>query len=300
MKAERVEALLRQAPRPVVPATLKNQLIRDIPLRISSKETAAPFHPGLWLRRWFPALAFGVLCLGCLIVLVAESSEFISLRQERDRLRATASTLEQLRAENATLRARQAEVDQASTMLADYRNLLDLRKEAERWRELQLALEGLQDVHDQLQREYAKSLAAARALRGPDPFAEAEEKAHRIKCISNIKQIGLAARLWSIDHEDLFPNDFLTMSNELNSPRILICPADSKRLPATNWTQFDTSHVSYQMLSPGVPVTDPNIVFVQCPLHRNIGLTDGSAQMLGPDAKLTTVNGVTRWERPQP
>jgi len=91
-------------------------------------------------------------------------------------------------------------------------------------------------------------------------------KAPRINCVNNLKQISLAFRLWEGDHNDIYPMRFLTnsggvplfadatngfhyfqvMSNELSTPKILICPADTKRKAAANFTNgFDNSHISY-------------------------------------------------------
>ena len=87
----------------------------------------------------------------------------------------------------------------------------------------------------------------------------------RIHCVNNLKQVGLAFRLWSDDHNNTYPMSFLTnqsggllfadatngfryfqvMSNELSTPKILVCPAD-KRIAATNFTtDFSGGHLSY-------------------------------------------------------
>src|SRR5688572_23933317 len=69
----------------------------------------------------------------------------------------------------------------------------------------------------------------------------------RITCLSHLKQIGLAFRMWSNDHGESFPwivstNEsgtlefsgsgdpllhFVAISNELNTPKVLVCPSDS-------------------------------------------------------------------------
>jgi prepilin-type processing-associated H-X9-DG protein len=76
--------------------------------------------------------------------------------------------------------------------------------------------------------------------------------ASRINCVSNLKQAGLGFRIWSNDHEDKFPwllstnaggtleytqpnevfRHFEIASNELNSPKILVCPRDTNRVRA--------------------------------------------------------------------
>src|SRR5579871_918362 len=75
----------------------------------------------------------------------------------------------------------------------------------------------------------------------------------RIQCISNLKQCGLAFRVWSGDQTPDFPmqrsvtnggtrefisgptafRHFQVMSNELSTPGILFCPADVERSQAT-------------------------------------------------------------------
>lgn len=91
-------------------------------------------------------------------------------------------------------------------------------------------------------------------------------KAVRINCVCNLKQVGLAYCLWAGDNNDLNPMQFFTnqtggplyadatnafryfqvMSNELSTPKVLVCPADSKRRAATNFTtDFAGNHISY-------------------------------------------------------
>ena len=87
----------------------------------------------------------------------------------------------------------------------------------------------------------------------------------RISCVSNIKQVGLAFRMWANDHGDRFPwqvsmsemgtlefaesrNVFLhfaTVSNELNSPKVLACSSDTKVSRESEWTNFNNAHLSY-------------------------------------------------------
>jgi hypothetical protein len=81
--------------------------------------------------------------------------------------------------------------------------------------------------------------------------------APRINCISNLKQIGLAYRIWEGDHAGKFPTQvlgtnagvatiFQTISNELSTPKLLICPADKNSYYATNFSaEFSNKNVSY-------------------------------------------------------
>jgi len=88
-------------------------------------------------------------------------------------------------------------------------------------------------------------------------LAKAKEKANRIKCTSNLKQIGLGVVQWIHDNDaNNVPwrvpvaNDgtkgaalagnawyqFAWMSNTINSPKILVCPSDKEtKKIADNW-----------------------------------------------------------------
>lgn len=91
-------------------------------------------------------------------------------------------------------------------------------------------------------------------------------KSSHINCVNNLKQIGLAFRIWEGDNNDKFPMQvgvtnggtrefvltgrvfphFLAMSNELNTPKILACPLDSKRIAAWSFgTNLNDTQISY-------------------------------------------------------
>jgi hypothetical protein len=96
-------------------------------------------------------------------------------------------------------------------------------------------------------------------------IAKSRQRSLRITCTCNLKQIGLASRIWSGDHMDRYPMEVLTnrdgslvfpngtnayryfaaMSNELNTPIVLACPADKERSPAKNWASLSNSNLSY-------------------------------------------------------
>jgi prepilin-type N-terminal cleavage/methylation domain-containing protein len=179
-------------------------------------------------------------------------------------------------------------------------------------------------------------------------LAAAKRKAQRINCISNIKQVGIAFRLWEGDNGDRYPmavstlhngaqdriysasgsapagygitNVFTCMSNELSTPKVLMCPSDNTRNATTNFAALKNNNVamSYfvcgdaietypQMILDGdrnigtataqnIPASITNVLGMQCPaptflwwawsavdLHLrvgNIGMADGSAQQV--------------------
>lgn len=111
-------------------------------------------------------------------------------------------------------------------------------------------------------------------------LSKAKGKAMQINCINNLKQICLGARMGADDHQDVFPADFLSLSNYCNNPKILVCPADSNRRAAATWAEFDPrENVTYEYLKPGIAVSEAmNEVMFRCPIHDNVGMGDGSVQ----------------------
>src|SRR6266850_3959548 len=161
--------------------------------------------------------------------------------------------------------------------------------------------------------------------------------APRIFCVNNLKQIGLSFRQWALDHQDRFPMEvsvtnggtmefvntgivwahFTVMSNELNTPKVLLCPADKRRadrqantfgaaqyanqIPFTNdnstsyFVGVDAVQTNGQMLLSGdrnitntskanrrlVSFSTNQLAGWTDDLHRrqgNVGLADGSVQ----------------------
>ncbi len=171
-------------------------------------------------------------------------------------------------------------------------------------------------------------LAAVVLLPSLRKAKEDQARSKRIKCVIYLKQIALGFRIFATDHTNRFPmalstnlggakeyvptpqtfRFFQVMSNELTTPIVTICPADTRR-PATNFHgHFSNSKVSYfvgldageaqpQMLLVGdrnltssIPLT--NWILELRPgaaagwtraMHRyagNVALADGSVQQV--------------------
>ncbi len=105
-------------------------------------------------------------------------------------------------------------------------------------------------------------------------LAKAKQKAHSINCVNNLKQCGLAFRIWEGDNDDKLPmavstekggtkefttgadtfRHFQVMSNELSTPKILVCPNDT-RTAANNFIRLSNKNVSYFV---GLEANDSN------------------------------------------
>ena len=114
-------------------------------------------------------------------------------------------------------------------------------------------------------------------------LARAKARAQRINCVNNLKQVGLSFRTWALDNGDLYPmrvgkgaggasdmifsggqarvvnnvqassygvfSVFLVMSNELSTPKILLCPAEyeSARQAATTFAGVIPANTAAQV-----------------------------------------------------
>jgi hypothetical protein len=200
------------------------------------------------------------------------------LRRENGALQAATANLEELRQDNAELQRLRISSQQAERLRKDSEELLKLKAEVAELRDLARELSALRAENQRLQAERAAAAAKAGIAQEEDPFAKQKEKSLSLRCINNLKQIGLAARIWANGHNtNALPIDWLAMKNELNTPKILTCPADTGRTPAISWDQFDGSSVSYELPSIAPDERDPYTVYSRCPIHGHIGLSDGSA-----------------------
>jgi prepilin-type N-terminal cleavage/methylation domain-containing protein/prepilin-type processing-associated H-X9-DG protein len=133
-------------------------------------------------------------------------------------------------------------------------------------------------------------------------LARAKARAQRINCANNLKQIGLAFKTWALDNQDRFPNavdsasggppnyallvpstgnprpDYLyqvfgVMSNELSTPKVLVCPSDDSPI-----------HTNFLMTANNASCTSFANQFTMCNVNVSyfLGLfaTDNNPQML--------------------
>jgi len=96
-----------------------------------------------------------------------------------------------------------------------------------------------------------------------------------VQCGNQMCSIGYAARLW-VGETGKYPRDFQSLSNEIIALQILHCPSDTARLMPHSWPEVAHENVSYEILSPGMDVTNAAEVFFQCKFHKHLGYGDGT------------------------
>ena len=95
--------------------------------------------------------------------------------------------------------------------------------------------------------------------------ARAKARARQVRCLSNLRQVGLAFQMFAQLHDTQYPMNvpirkggskeyvpttnayrhFQVLSNTLEMPRILICPDDRLRSSAENWGNLNNEQISY-------------------------------------------------------
>ena len=135
-------------------------------------------------------------------------------------------------------------------------------------------------------------------------LARSHRPPSRVKCVNHLKNVGLAFRIFATDNNDLFPAQVMAskgwhnanvasvyqwMSNELSTPKLLICPND-KREEAADFASLAPKNISY-FASLSASETNP-LMFLAG--DRNF-MTNGKA--VGPGIFALTTNSALGWTK---
>jgi hypothetical protein len=101
----------------------------------------------------------------------------------------------------------------------------------------------------------------------------AQRRAQSLGCASSVVSICLAGRLWAEDHGGRFPTNFICMSNEVATPKILSC-LPARRARTSDWSAFTPDNCTYEIVTPGVHEDATNTVFLRCTIHGHLGYPD--------------------------
>jgi len=132
-------------------------------------------------------------------------------------------------------------------------------------------------------------------------LAKAKAKAQRISCVNNLKQVGLSFRIFATDNQDRYPMNvpiteggsaeakqtagqsavsnyyhFYVLSNELSTPKVIICPSDTGRYTVTNWAQVNVVIAAKNKASSYIVGVDADETFPQMVLSGDRNLTNNS------------------------
>jgi len=132
-------------------------------------------------------------------------------------------------------------------------------------------------------------------------LAKAKAKAQQINCVNNLKQVGLSFRLWGGDNQERYPmgvtfgnggpmmaniadtttlvsstvanaqymyRAYAVMSNELGTPKIVMCPSDSRTLRTNFGGDFNNNSAVSYFIGRDADETQPQMFLSG---DRNIG-----------------------------
>lgn len=128
----------------------------------------------------------------------------------------------------------------------------------------------------------------------------------RIRCVSHLKNVGLGFRIYATDNNDRFPgwsmlsnhldlssiritDIYNALSNELSTPKILLCDYDKKRVATDSFAQLKPENISY-FASLSADESNPQSFLAG---DRNI-LVDGKPV---PRVLALTTNSDVAWSR---
>jgi prepilin-type N-terminal cleavage/methylation domain-containing protein/prepilin-type processing-associated H-X9-DG protein len=158
-------------------------------------------------------------------------------------------------------------------------------------------------------------------------LARAKARAQRINCTNNLKQIGLSFKTWALDNGDAFPMKvaaanggyadyigirninasaaisrgtfgyFMVMSNELSTPKVVICPSENE------------ARMQSSTFAGTIPANSANVVPYTNDLNTSyfvgVDAVDTNPQMfltgdhnLGSDGNLTPLKGFVTYPGP--
>ncbi len=136
-------------------------------------------------------------------------------------------------------------------------------------------------------------------------LANTKHTAQRTDCENNLRQIGLALKVWALEHNDQYPfnvstnlggslelcdigNDgfdrnarahLLIISSDLGDTALLVCPNDPAKHPAVNFTVLQDGNLSYLMRTgTNINAENPQEILAVCPIHGNELFCDGNVR----------------------
>jgi prepilin-type N-terminal cleavage/methylation domain-containing protein len=153
-------------------------------------------------------------------------------------------------------------------------------------------------------------------------LARAKAKAQRISCVNNLKEVGLAYRIWSNDNGDRFPTqqtvalggwsdyvsawsggqiapytyyNYVIMANEMGqSPKIVLCPSDDRNANTNFYASTTTAIGALAGVTPAQQATTGTFNNANLSYWVGVGANDTYPQaLLGGDRNMGAVGGTS-------
>lgn len=240
---------LRNPPPIHPPETLERELISRIQLTKGKNIEAGTAKAGMRTSP-FPWLVAAILAGLGLAAAGVQTYRWVDLGRKTDDLERRSANVETLRAANAEYQRLVVSLEDAAQWRRDADEVETLSAEIERLRARVDTLIALRDENSRLAAEPA-SLGGPMAGETDDFFSDKRAHAQSIKCINNMKNIGLAVRIYATDHDDYNPESVMQLKGVLSSPGMLICPSKSDSDQDTEkrvtWEDIHPGAVTYQL-----------------------------------------------------
>lgn len=133
---------------------------------------------------------------------------------------------------------------------------------------------------------------------------QGRNRANTVKCVGQMRQIGLAFRIWGVDHNDAFPFNvstnqggtkelcaadaagfdknawihFMSCSNELGKTSVLLCPQDTSKHAAADFASLNAANVTYRLRTGSELNDNTSEILAECPIHGIRLLCNGNVE----------------------
>jgi hypothetical protein len=87
------------------------------------------------------------------------------------------------------------------------------------------------------------------------------------QCHDRLVYIQAAVTKWYVQHDQQIPPSLAALTNVLDSPALLVCPADETRKPVSDWESLDAAGISYDYNVFTVGATR-GYAEIRCPVHN--------------------------------
>src|SRR5208337_2944421 len=160
-------------------------------LPIHAARAQARPAPGGWLRRWWLALTTGALSVAGAAVLTVQHTEILQLKQS---IRALAAGSAGAQSAAPTPALKEGQSSEVTTETAD-QEIARLNGVVSQLETDVTRLDQTRAANERMRSQLARS--AAPTLTAEEKESRAKARAENIQCVNNLKQLGLAAKIWA-------------------------------------------------------------------------------------------------------